>query len=81
MRYFRSVCQPPSHLFSINFSAVSSAHNEDAQITVLDADDDSPVPNAVLPESFTNTARIVELGDTAMQKSKDSSGDLRVDLA
>lgn len=65
---------------AVNLLAIADAYNEDAQNAVLDAGDDSPVPNAVLPkgsqlgafEGLTNAAWLVELGDTAMQKGKDA---------
>jgi hypothetical protein len=74
---------------AVNLLTIADAHNKDAQSTVLDAGDDSPIPNAVFPESskfgafegFANAARVVELSDTAMQKSEDAAGGLLVDLA
>ena len=74
---------------AINLAAVAHLQHQDAQGSVLDVGDDSPVPNAVLPkgsklgtfEGFPDATRVVELGDTSMQESEDTPRCLRVDLA
>jgi hypothetical protein len=83
-RLFDQSCRsaPPIH-----FLSVADPHNEDAYFGILDLGDDPKIAHALFPkfaqlgtfEGFADTAWIVQLGDTTMQKNKDTSRRLRVD--
>jgi hypothetical protein len=73
---------------TIDLSPVPYSNDEDRQLLIFDACDDPIVSNAILPElsqlgtlqSLTQTARIVQHGETPMQERKNAPCNRRIEF-
>ena len=76
---------PPGSVPAVDLATVPDLDDEDDEPTVLDLDDDPPVPHPIAPQPFRGSkraadlARIIQRGETLFEEGSDPLGHLGIE--